>query len=440
MSQQLVPITGGSQVVQTTQNVPQVRVLSRQYIDVKKLNSRPTEWDVYGRPIYRRLPAVSQTYQIDFYNIIPSTNTAVRAGEIQDVGYVYIPWGEGIFGPISLDVVASSTYEDLIIKSGQVVWKYGTTAVPPAIVNLRETDFGNGRYLVAYQLVHDNPYIENLYRVDNFTPTGTKLILTSSSDGIVGWRYPVVNAFDNDYTTFWSNFDTYFSSQDQPTEAFLQWQSNETFQATPLDPISYLASAYTQVVLRCPTDATYSGTATLSYINDSQVTVVSQVSASTDLAGQYFQFDIAAPSFQTAWRVDFSSLKMKINSMTISGVVTKVTQQTESSTRCVLSIYPAEAVPTTVLNSKGETVPATYCKLAYIDVDQNYKLLDIRDVRSIVNRDFQPIADWLTRPFDEDLVNFYEQIKGYSALWMNPILCMKQEYATLTGYGVELTQ
>jgi hypothetical protein len=439
MSQQLVPVTGGSQTITTTPNIPQVNFLSPQYIQAKKLEQRPTEWQVYRRPIYRRLPAVSQTYQIDFFDILPVTNTATSLVASQDVGYVYIPWGEGIFGPISLEVIASDTLEDLIIKSGQVVWKYGTTSVPPAIVNLKEVDIDSGRYLVTYQLIHDNPYIENLYRVTDYSLSGTKLIITSSSDGTVGWRYPVVNAFENT-TSYWSNSDTYFPDYAQPSEAFLQWESNETFQASPLDPASYLASAYTQVILRCPTNTSFTGTATLSYVNSAEVTEVSQVSISKDTVGQYFQFDISTPSFQKGWRVDFSDLKIKIQSMTISGVITKISQQAESSTRCALSIYPAESVPSTALNSKGEKVPATYCDLAYIDVDANFKLIDIKDIRSIIHRDYQPVADWLTRPFDEDLVNFYDQVKGYATLWMNPATCVTEEYAYLPKYGVELTK
>ena len=84
MSQQLTPISGGVQVVQTTTAESRLLVLSPQYIDVKNLHSRPTEWVPGGRPIYRRLPAISETYQIDFFNVVPAPNTAVAA-EVEDV-------------------------------------------------------------------------------------------------------------------------------------------------------------------------------------------------------------------------------------------------------------------------------------------------------------------------------------------------------------------
>lgn len=438
MSQQLVPISGGVQTLRTSAGGRSVNTPSLQYIDVKKLKSRPTEWASYGRPIYQRLPAASETYQTNFFDILPATNTAIQLGGTRDVGYVYIPWGEGIFGPVSAEAIASDSTEDLIIKAGQIVWKYGTTVVPPAILNLKELDFGSGRYLVAYQLVYDDAPVKNYYQVEDYSLAGTKLILSSSSEGIIGWRYPSVNAFLSN-GTYWSNSDMYFPSFVQPGESFIQWESNETFQSSPVAPETILPSAYSNVVLRCPPGTNYSGAATLSYVYSSDAAEVETSTVAADQAGQFFEFNIVSPSLQTGWRVDFTESSVKIQSVTVSGVVTKVTHQAGPATRCALAIYPAEAVPTTVFNSLGEEIPATYCNLAYIDVDFDFKLLDIQDIRPIINREYKPIADWLTKPFDEDLINFYEQIQGYSTLWMSPIVCLHHEYLALETVGVELT-
>jgi len=429
MSQQLVPINGGTQILETTVSTPRAKVLSPQAVSAKNLQSRPTEWVPSGRPIYRRLPAISETYQINFFDILPATNTAVRIDEPLDVGYVYIPWGEGIFGPFSLDVVSSPTNEDLIVKSGAVVWKYGTTFVPPAILNLRELDFESGRYLLTYQLVYDNAPSERLYQVEDYALTGTELEVGSSSDSIVGWRYPAINALLNS-TKFWSNRDSYFDECLLPSQAFLSWENTETYKGNTL------ASAYSKIILRCPPGTSFSGTATLSYSSGT----VQTVTVSEDIESQYFQFDIATPSFQTYWKVNFSEVGMKIRAIVVSGIVTKLAQQVEPSTQCALSIYPANAVPSTIINSEGEKIPANYCDLAYFDVDANFKLTDITDVRSIIHRDYTPVADWLTRPFDESLISFYEQVKDYPNLWMKPETCMQSEYANLEKYGVEVIQ
>jgi hypothetical protein len=85
-----------------------------------------------------------------------------------------------------------------------------------------------------------------------------------------------------------------------------------------------------------------------------------------------------------------------------------------------------------VVNASNETVPATYCSLAQVDITSTYKVENIQDVRYIIHRNYVPVADWLTKPFDEDLINLYEQVTAYNPLWMAPSSTMKQEYAALT--------
>jgi hypothetical protein len=94
-------------------------------------------------------------------------------------------------------------------------------------------------------------------------------------------------------------------------------------------------------------------------------------------------------------------------------------------------MYPAGALPKTVINSQGEEVPATYASLAQVDIDNNFTITKIQDTREIIHRDYVPVADWLTTPFDQDLINLYEQVSDYDTLWMAPPSCLKQEYANL---------
>ena len=394
MSQQLVSATGGVQTLVTAPNINRLNVLSEQFIKVNKLEKRPTEWVPDGRPIYKRLPSVSQTYQINFE-------------EDNSQGYVYIPWGEGLYGPASLEVVSSDSKEDLIIKSGNLVWAYGTNPVPPTLINLNELEIGSGRYLVV----------------------------ESSTDEITGWRYPVVNSFLDSTTKIWSNYDSYFPEFAQPLESFIQWRSNLT-----IDGVLW-TSNFLRVVLRCPPNTAFSGTATLSLVNGSDSSLLQQVSISRDSAGQYFDFQIpqSIDDNGNAWRVDFSDLKMSVQSIRVTGNIPKVAPPSGPSTQSALTIYPENAVPTTYINSAGVQVPMAYCPLAFIDVGRDYTLQGIEDVRKIVHRDYTPVANWLTVPFDENLINLYEQVSGYSELWMNPDKCMKQEYAALTQYDVTLT-
>jgi hypothetical protein len=424
MSQQLTPINGGVvPEVQTTTAQGRLNVLSPQYVEIKGLHSRPTQWVPRGRPIYRRLPGTAETYQVDFFNVVSESNivgnTFVDKG-IDEVGYVYVPYGLSINGPFSSEVVTSESKRDLLIKSGAIVWKYGKVEVLPTIVNMEVLDVLSGKYDLAYQLVYDNSPIPNLYEVSDFALTGLPLDITGSTDETIGWRYPAVNAFLNLSNNFWANEDTYFSPQAQPASAYLQWESE-------------LTQAYSKVVLRCPPGTAYSGTATLSYVNGSTLSPVATVGVSSDTQGQYFQFDVGSPNLQTGWNVTFSSLSVSIQSVTVTGAVTLMDSQAALSPRATLVMYPAGTLPKTVVNNQGSEVPATYCLLAEVDVNADYTVTRVQDTRSIIHRDFTPVADWLTAPFDEDLINLYEQVSEYDTTWMAPPSCMRQEYRNLTS-------
>jgi hypothetical protein len=418
MSQQLVPINGGVQEIQTTTTENRLLVLSQQYISANSLESRPTEWIPGGRPIYRRLPAASETYQIDFFNIVPAPNSAA-AYEVQEQGYVYIPWGEGLNSAASMQVVASDSQQDLLIKSGTIVWRYGNTEVLPTIVNLEILDVVSGKYDVAYQLVFDDSPIQKLYQVSDYALTGIPLTITSSTDAVVGWRYPAVNAFLNTSNNWWANQDTFLPPYAQPVTSFIQWESD-------------LPQAYSKVTLRCPANTAYTGTATLSYYDDSTLVTVSEVTIQKDSTGQFFEFAPNTPVFQSGWNVSFSSLDMAVQSIMVSGVLTLLEPQESPSTRATLVMYPTGTLPKTVVNASNETVPATYCPLAQVDISNSYKIEKIQDTRFIIHRDYVPVADWLTKPFDEDLIDLYEQVTGYRPLWMAPPSAMKQEYAALS--------
>jgi hypothetical protein len=424
MSQKLTPIGNGVvPEVQTTTTASRLNVLSPQYIEVKNLHSRPTEWVPAGRPIYRRLPATAETYQVDFFNIVNESNitgnTFVKEG-IEEVGYVYVPYGLSINGPFSAEVVTSDSNKDLLIKSGAIVWRYGKVEVLPTIVNLQVLDVLSGKYDISYQLVYDDSPLPQLYEVSDFALTGLPLNITSSTDSVIGWRYPAVNAFLNTSNNFWANEDTYFASYTQPATAYLQWESD-------------LAQAYKTLTLRCPAGTAYTGTATLSYVDGSVLTPVSTVSISSDTSGQFFKFTVEEPVLQTGWNVTFSSTKVSMQSITVSGAVTLLEPQASLSPRASLVMYPVGTSPATVTNSQGKQIPAAYCTLAEVDIDANFTVTRVQDTRSIIHRDFVPVADWLTAPFDEDLIDLYEQVSEYSPLWMAPASCMKQEYAKLSS-------
>ena len=412
MSQLLTPTGNGiTPEVQTTLQSSRINLLSPQYIEAKNLESRPTEWVPGGRPIYRRLPAISETYQIDFFNIVPESN--VGPGYIEEIGYVFVPWGESALGSSSVLVSVSESKRDLIISSGNLVWKQGKTFVYPALINLEVLDVLNGKYDLAYQLIYNDEPLPYQYSVTDFALTGLPLTITASTDSITGWRYPAVNAFLDTTTLNWSTEDSYYPSYAQPTSSYIQWDSA-------------LAQSYTSITLRCPTGTAYTGTATLYYVNNGVLSEVTSTEVSSDTTGQYFTLNITEQVLQTGWRAEFSSIKVSIQSITVTGVITLLEKPSVLVPRASLVLYPSGTLP----------VGETFCSLAEITVNNEFQVTKLKDTREIIRRDYTPVADWLTKPFDTDLINLYEEVSTYPTTWMNPPTAIKQEYVELTQYQV----
>ena len=403
MTQLLTSVNNGVIDVQTTTNGAGIRQLSRQFISANSLQNRPTEWVPGGRPIYGRLPSVSQTYQVSFE----------ADGEI---GYVFIPWGGGIFGPVSCEVVVTDSQTGIFIKGGNIIWEKGRSPVIPTLVDFTVLDVPPGRYLCGYELFYNNDLFEAVYTVEDAALTGEYLTIESSTDSVVGWRYPAVNSFLNNTTLYWKNNDTFFPFYTQPTSAYFSW-------------VSQLGSAYSSVTVRCPDNTVLTGTATLSYLLGGVLTEVCTTSVSLDDVGQYYTFDVNSPSFQTGWRIDFSDLTASIQSVTVTGQVTQLRRPSGPTPKAALSLYPGLSAP-------AESV---FCALAYVDVGQLYKVEEIIDIRNITHRNLEPVADWLTVGWDEQLTSLYSTVKDFANTWMAPTTALKGEYLDLAAKDVVLS-
>jgi hypothetical protein len=165
---------------------------------------------------------------------------------------------------------------------------------------------------------------------------------------------------------------------------------------------------------------------------------VQTVSVSKDTTGQFFEFTLDEPQYQTEWNVTFSSTKVSVQSVLVSGSLTLLERQVAPSPKASLVMYPQNSLPEFVENTNKERVPAVYCVLAEVDVNSSYEVENIEDLRVIIHRDYVPVADWLTSPFDSDLTNLYDQVSNYPTLWMKPETCLTQEYVGLEKYQVQV--
>lgn len=419
MSDNTFSINGGRESIVTNSD-PQFGIyLSKQYVEVNNLTPLPTEWLAGRRPIYDRLPRASERYWLNFaYD--------------DNVAYPYIPVGEGITGKTSMVVQTSGDNKFLVIQAGKIVWKYGTIDTTPVIIDLELVGISSAKYLLAYQLYYDDAPIQAQYQVENLSLSGFRMEVTSSTDSFIGWRYTPQYAFTGLTERFWSNYDGMFPSySESPT---LSWQLP-------------LPCSFSRIVLRCPLNTTFSGTANLYYmscgdVEDSEFckepiwTFAETVTISEDEVGQYFLFSADVPVLTSGWKVEWSDPSIAINEVLVTGVVTQMKKPATLTTNYALVAYPVNSIPTKFTNSLGEEVPLILCKLAYVDINSAYTVENITDIREIVFTNYEPIAEWLTRTWDDNLMRLFDQVSDYSTTWMGPTSCMNQEYKSLEEYDI----
>lgn len=422
MSQDLVPVNGGRETI-IVNNIGSTGIfLSEQYTIANKILPQPTEWIKGGRPIYDRLPAASERYKVDF---------SYEKGN----AYTYIPSGEGYTGTTSMSVNVSEDKKYLIINGGYIVWEFGTIEADPVIIDIEAVEMGSANYLIAYQMYYDDSPQEYQFEVSDFNLSGYKMNILSSTDGIRGWRYTPQYAFINDNTRYWSNYDSLYGIE--PPEPFIAWQLP-------------LPCSLSKIVLRCPANTSYTGTASLYYVSCQNSTTDfceyselsgnwgETVEVSRDDDGQYYEFTIDSPISARGWAVIWSDPHISISNITVSGVVTLSKKPASMTTNYALVAYPKNSTPSSFTNSLGEEVPVVLCKLAYVDIDSNFQATALQDIREVVTSSYEPVAEWLTRPWDNNLISLFNNLSNYNTNWMSPVSCMNQEYDNLRNYDINL--
>lgn len=421
MSQFLNPIDGGIESIVISNTISSGTYLSEQYTVVNKLSPIPTEWGKGGKPIYDRLPSASERYKIDF-------------GYDDNVAYPYIPWGQGYTGPTSMAVQTSGENKFLVIQGGNITWKYGTIPTNPVIIDIELVGMGSAKYLIAYQLYYDDSPVQSQYEVSDFSLSGFRMDIKSNTDSETGWRYTPQYAFLGDSTLYWTNYDSLFLSYSSPAE--LAWQL----------PLPCL---FNKITLKCPANTSHTGTATLYYMScqDAEPGEFCEnpvwnfwqtVEVSKSGTEQFFEFSIEDSFFCNGWKVEWSDPKVSIRDVAVSGIVTLSKKPATMTTNYTLVAYPTNSVPDKFTNSLGEEVPIILCKLAYVDINSSFTVTQLQDIREVVTNSYEPIAEWLTRPWDNSLMNLYNQFSNFPEYWMSPPTCMNNEYLKIAEFDADV--
>jgi hypothetical protein len=440
MSQNLTPVAnsegifGVSPQLNTSLTPNRIKLLSEQYKAVEELVPQPTQWNPVGRPIYGRLPAASEQYQLDFFE---------EGGR----GYVLIPQGNDQFGPGSLYVNQSEDRDVLLIENGVIVWEEGTTPVLKTFVDFRELGVEDGRYLICYQLIYDDAPQALPFQVEDYCLAGLDFNVNDSASAVFSrsedvanpWPFPGLFMFaTSEEGLEWKNYidivnrtpgaqagvQPGFPDYEQPLLSWVSWESPIPWK---LDTIK-VRTTLTANVPAC-------SLLLASEDPNEEWTVIQTNPALLDSEGYYWEFQTDYIP-QTKWRLDWGTVKrVNASRLTVSGLLYLLAKPSTERARAQLAIYPTNVVP------QDESL----CRLAVVSVD-NYQIpyrpsgeLWKEDVREIINKDYEPVADWLTLYWDRSLIKMWEEVRAYTPGYMAPPTLLKLSYDFLEEYGIDVT-
>jgi hypothetical protein len=421
MSQNLIPLDGGPSEVTISSVTPGI-YLSQQFVDAKGLRSRPTEWLTSGRPIYDRLPSASETYKL-FYS------------EQGDSAFVYIPVGESRAGRTSLNVISSAEGKFLVVQAGKIVWREGTIPLNPVLIDLEEIGMWNTKYLITYQIYSSRAPRTFQYEANSYSLSGVRMSVEGSTDFVSGWRYTSDLAFVGRDSRPWRNYDGIFPNYSG--EAYLSWQS----------PFPWSLS---KVVVRCPKGESAPEYASLSMLSCPTPTEEGQYcenpewvpqfesALKEDDDGKFYEFIVPEPAFGTGWKVSWSGPKVSVYSVLVDGILTLEEEPLIPITVCKLAAYPVNSAPRTIELPNGDIVEPVYCDLANVQIDNSFTITQISDLRETVSKDYVPVTDWLTSPWDDNLKEMFYQASNYTPLWLAPTSSMRGEYKKLSDASITL--
>ena len=372
------PLDGGRRSIQVpdpplTNNIQVTSEILRRLFG---LEARPTVWEEEGgRPIYDRLPSASEAYK--------------KTPEDTTAGRVFLPpdgsrgSGIGSLQPLLLEG------NRVGIQSGIVSWPEGTTQHEQTFLDITPLGLESSRWFLGYELQTDDTPRAFRYQIQDQNLQSIKGWEVSSPLEICGMEsiYAIQNTRDR-----------FFSPQAELNITFSTFANFNKIQVPIL-----LTSFGKQFIQSNP--------ATLSTNLNPGVEIVGRYD---DSKGVIFFENLSFNGAITELTIRYPLAPVystSIKNILFDGIIDVVTPPENNSYGANLVIYNLE---------DEEVRTSILCLLAYFETNSQGIIQSFRDIRRITAVKNEPVAKWLTEPFDEDLVFLYGQYKNFADKWMNP--------------------
>ncbi len=362
-----------------------VEVANQEALEIRSLVPVDTVWGrPDGRPIYDRLPGVSEGYREEFY------------GEIGR-GLVYIEPQFGVtFGPGSLEVGAWQ--EDprvLVVYNGTITWAYGQIETSTLAINLETVvadGIQDGSYQVGYYLNRISPeeVRYSKYEVQDYSLGSSQTVYSATSEAKY---HPVVSMFSEPSDGSWTPTE-FYEAGEYPDGSAVTMDFTESVVARQF---SVVATSPELSTARC---ALYS----------SDDAIVWSLADSGRSRGGVWTLQSPNEAGARYFRLFFWGGTADVSEVRYTGEAIFQNQRPTG--------FTSEAE--IFLEGEYDQIDRPHLVLGIITVS-NYEITEIRDVRSQTSIKYEPVASWLTDFQDQSLRSLITGVEEYSSLYMSPL-------------------
>jgi hypothetical protein len=342
-----------------------------------------------GRPIYDRLPAISEQY---------------KKGYDRDQAFVYLDPQFGQYeGPGSMEVV---TFLDdpniLIVENGEITWHMGQVPVEGFNVDLTQLEAGNGAadgdYQVGYTLSYDVPVEDTLVpgyalaSVENSTLGDAAISIGASGASQYHESYFAISDADIG-TSWWPGINT-VTGPYYPGSWFVI-----DFRA--------LVSPKKFEIIADPNEP--NPTAKLALYGSNDAIVWEEVNEVRPTGDRWIA-TVPKPTEFRYWKFFFWDGTASISDILYSGTAYFPD----------LRVSGPIQIATPYFGGLYEEPPEDFLLLATITV-RNYRVGKITDFRRFTSKKYEPVSSWLTDFQDSNLRCVFEAVENYSEFYLNPV-------------------
>ena len=358
-----------------------LRVATGEALEVLRLEPVPTTWKSdTGRPIYYRLPAISQQYQ---------------KGYDRDQAFVYIePKFGKSFGAGSLQVGRTGDKLNILfVEGGEITWDKGQIIVAPFEVDTSTLNFGDGLtdglYQVGYTLAYTEPVSDSPVPGYAIADVEDSLL----SEAAIG--FSATRASENHEAFRALSFEGAWWPG-ATTDA-----DGETYTIDLRQKVSsdrFLITGDTREVTTALLTVEYS-------IDNATWTTLGEVKP---IDGQW---DVPVYTNFTAryWRFGFTSGTASIEEILYTGEAyfpdNRVTGPIQVATAYIDNFY--------------EEVIGNYLLLASFEI-KGGQIVTITDYRRIDTFRYEPVSDWTTDFQDSSLLCLFDDVERYATKFLAP--------------------